>query len=89
MNSDIKYFADTNGVVKVVTIIVDGKQHLVPYKSLFYADDECLFETREDALYSNFLKKVIHGKKIENYKSSKYYKMYRKRLLVDHPELLI
>lgn len=48
-----------------------------------------VYSDRLDALYFNFLEKVKKGKKVTNYKTSKYYKMYIKRLEKDHPEYLI
>jgi hypothetical protein len=47
------------------------------------------YTDRNDALYFNFLEKVKNGKKVTNFKTSRYYKMYLERIEKEHPEYLI
>jgi len=42
-----------------------------------------------EANYKTLCFKLSQGKKFSNYKRSKYYEQYRKRLRVEHPEYLI
>jgi len=48
-----------------------------------------VFKTVKEARYCALLVSLSHGKNINNYRSSKYYKYYILRLTKDHPEYLI
>lgn len=46
-------------------------------------------ETKEDAMYCILLNNLIDGGKLSNFKKSKYYEYYIKRLKIENPEYLI
>lgn len=48
-----------------------------------------LYDTKEDAMYDIFVKRVHSGTPRKNFKKSKYYKMYIERAQIENPEILI
>jgi hypothetical protein len=75
---ETKYIINGAAVIPVVEV---GDDFLVAATEVFSKSDIQLFGTREDARYYCLLRDLESGKKtIENYKSSKYYQYYLKRL---------
>jgi hypothetical protein len=66
---------------------------LIPYSSETYVEadikHDAKFSSMEEARYSTLLLALKSGKPIQNFKSSKYYKYYIKRLKEDNPEYLV
>jgi hypothetical protein len=73
-----------------VTEVYDFGDFLVPVNVLIKKrKNSILFNNKFDAMYKMLLYNLEKGKKIENYKSSKYYKKYIERLKIENPEYLI
>jgi hypothetical protein len=83
---EIKYIINGASVLPVVEV---GEEYLVHASLLFKKKDNQLYESRIDARYQCMLEDLKKGKRLENFKSSKYYKYYVERLRVENPEYII
>ena len=73
----------------VMSVIEIGDSHFVNAAYVFTVAEPILFDSREEAMYSKLLQELTCGTPLKNYKSSKYYRYYLKRLAEDNPEYLI
>lgn len=67
----------------------DGNSYITPASAVIAVKTDTLIYNANDALYSVFARRVRSGININNYKSSKHYKMYLERALIEDPDLLI
>lgn len=72
----------------VIRVLVCGDK-IIPTDCYYQLEDFEIFDSREDAMYSKLLDCLKAGKSLDNYKSSKYYKMYVERLKKEYPEYII
>jgi hypothetical protein len=86
MKPEVRYIINGASVIPVVEV---GDDHLVPAHDMIERKDIPVFNSREDARYHCLLRDLENGKSIENYKSSRYYKYYIKRLKEENPEYIL
>lgn len=86
MNLDTKYAVCNNSIVPVVEL-ENGKY--VSVSEIFSLPDKNVFTSKNDALYFQLIEKLGTGTPLNNYKQSKYYNYYIKRLENENPEYLL
>lgn len=87
-----KYLVEPNGNVRHVLdlgINEKGKNEFIEVRDIFTLKNFELFETKRDAMYHKLIKELKSGKPLSNFKGSKYYSYYLKRLKKEHPEYAI
>ena len=73
----------------VVEVFDLGNGWCVPVREKMKIGDTRLFPNKNDAMYAKLLKDLEGGKPLKNFRGSKYYAMYCKRLRVENPEYII
>lgn len=86
MKTAMKYIIDGDGVIPVFDV---GGGYLVPASNVFPKKDHVVYNDKMDAMYYKLIRDLAKGKPLENYKSSKYFKYYMKRIKEEHPEYAI
>jgi len=66
-----------------------GSHTYAPSASAFVAHGAVLYDDKESAMYGKLIYELSKGKKLSNFRGSKYYEYYVKRLKNEHPEYLI
>lgn len=86
-----KYIYHGGSVQSVLDLGINeqSKNEFVNVSDVFTVKNPNIFETKKDAMYYKLIIELSNGHKLENYKRSKYYKYYLKRLKNEHPEYLI
>lgn len=89
-----KYMLTRNGVVlNVISLGLNekGEEEFIEVKDVFTVKNKTfkLFDTKRDAMFNKLIIDLKAGKPLDNYKRSKYYNYYVKRLKVENPEYLI
>lgn len=86
MSYETKYLREDNSVCEVIQI---SKTQFVPANEVFTPELSRIYDKKEDALFENVISRLKSGIPFTNYKRSKYYKYYHKRLTEEYPEYII